>query len=191
MIARGFDLSLGTTVSLISVASGMAMMNVLALGAGPAIAILAGIAAGLLIGLIVGAVNGLCVAWLKLSPFVVTLATLNICLGFASSISRGFQIFNLPDGLNGYFYQARPLGLPAPVLAATVLLAISFVLLHHTKFGRALYFIGSNPRAAVAAGLPLKSYLLAAYLICSFSLPAARYFLRRGPVQANRISAAI
>jgi ribose transport system permease protein len=187
MIIRGFDLSLGTTVSFISVASGMAMMHVLSVGFGAGAAIAAGIAAGLSIGLLVGAVNGACVAWLKLSPFVVTLATLNICLGFASSISRGFQIFNLPNEFNAVFYQARPLGIPAPVTAAVVLLAASYLIFHHTRFGRSLYIIGSNPRAAIVAGLPVNRYMLSAYVICSLLVAAGALLLtaRTGSGEPN------
>jgi ribose transport system permease protein len=167
VIVRGFDLSLGTTVSLVSVASGMAMMKVLAMSGSAPLAVAAGIATGLCLGLVVGAVNGVAVAWLKLNPFVVTLATLNICLGFASTISGGFQLFNLPDGLNAAFYQARPLGVPAPILAALILLSVSFVVFRYTRFGRGLFLIGSNPRAATIAGLPVRTYLLLAYLACS------------------------
>lgn len=167
MIVRGFDLSLGTTVSLISVASGMAMVYAVNLGIGPGFAIAAGVAAGLAVGALVGAANGLCVAGLKLNPFVVTLAMLNICLGFASSISQGFQIFNLPDGLNAVFYAARPLGIPAPICVAGILLTGSVVALHYTRFGRSLYFIGTNPNAAAVAGLWVRTHLFAAYLVCS------------------------
>lgn len=187
MIIRGFDLSLGTTVSLISVASGMAMMHAVGLDFGAGLAIAFGIAAGMVIGLVVGVVNGSCVAWLKLSPFVVTLATLNICLGFASSISRGFQIFNLPNELNSVFYRAAPLGIPAPVVVAAALLAGSYMLFHHTRFGRSLYLIGSNPRAAIVAGLPLNRYVLSAYVICSLLVAAGALLLtaRTGSGEPN------
>lgn len=167
MVVRGFDLSLGTTVSFVSVAGGMAMVHVVSLGLPPALAIAAGLGAGLAIGLVVGAANGALVALLRLSPFVVTLAMLNICLGFASSISQGFQIFNLPDALNGTFYKARVVEVPVPVVAAAILVLLSFVFFHHTRFGRAFYFIGTNPRAATVAGLPVRASLLSAYLICS------------------------
>lgn len=187
MIARGFDLSLGTTVSLVSVASGMTMMHAIAIGFGTGIAISIGVLAGLAIGLLVGAVNGLCIAWLKLSPFVVTLATLNIALGFASSISKGFQIFNLPDDLNRWFYQGNLLGMPAPVAAAAILLVGSHVVFHHTRLGRGLYLIGSNPRAAEVAGLPLKRYLTAAYVICSLLIASGSLLLtaRTGSGEPN------
>ncbi|WP_315831889.1 ABC transporter permease [Bradyrhizobium prioriisuperbiae] len=187
MITRGFDLSLGTTVSLISVASGMAIMHVLGQGFSAAAAIGAGIFVGMAIGVSVGAINGICVAWLRLSPFVVTLATLNICLGLASSISQGFPIFNLPDGLNGTFYRAQLVSLPAPVIAAVALLAISFVLFHHTRFGRSLYLIGTNPRASAVAGLPSKVYVLSSYLICSFLVACGALLLtaRTGSGEPN------
>lgn len=187
MIVRGFDLSLGSTVSVVSVASGMAMMHAIGADAGAGLAIAVGIASGLAIGLAVGAVNGLCVAWLKLSPFVVTLATLNICLGFASSISRGFQIFNLPNDLNGLFYQGRLLGVPAPVVVAALLVAGSHVVFHYTRFGRSLYLIGSNPRAAAVAGLPLNRYLLSAYVVCSVMVAAGALLLtaRTGSGEPN------
>jgi ribose transport system permease protein len=167
MIVRGFDLSLGTTVSLVSVASGMAMVHVVGDGNSQELAVCAGIGVGLLIGVAVGAVNGLAVSWLKLNPFVVTLATLNICLGFASSISRGFQIFNLPDVLNASFYQAMPFGIPAPVLSSAILLIASFVVFRYTRFGRALFIIGDNPRSAAVAGISVRSHLFSAYLISS------------------------
>lgn len=187
MIARGFDLSLGTTVSLVSVASGMTMTHAIGIGFGAGAAVAMGILAGLAIGLLVGTVNGFCVAWLKLSPFVVTLATLNICLGFASSISRGFQIFNLPNDLNGWFYQGRLLGIPAPVAVAAGLLAGSYIIFHQTRFGRGLYLIGSNPRAAEVAGLPLKRYLTLAYVICSILIAAGALLLtaRTGSGEPN------
>jgi ribose transport system permease protein len=120
-----------------------------------------------MIGLVIGAANGFAVAYLNLNPFVVTLATLNICLGLASTISGGFQIFNLPDGLNRVFYQSHPLGIPAPIFAAACLMALSFVFFRLTRFGRGLFMIGSNPRAAQIAGLPVERYVMMAYLLCS------------------------
>jgi ribose transport system permease protein len=166
VIVRGFDLSLGTSVSLVSVASAMTMVFVMGQTGAPALAIACGIAAGLLLGLAVGAVNGFFIAFLALNPFVVTLATLNICLGFASTISGGFQIFDVPAAFNGAFYQSRWLGLPAPVAIALILLLISDVVLRHLRLGRSLLLIGSNPQAAHVAGLPVKRTLLVAYMTC-------------------------
>ncbi|RUZ77879.1 ABC transporter permease [Mesorhizobium sp. M7A.F.Ca.US.006.01.1.1] len=167
VIVRGFDLSLGTTVSLISVGASMVMVWVAAATGSDLVALSAGIAAGIAIGLLVGTINGFVVAAWQLNPFIVTLATLNICMGFATTISGGFQIFNVPNILNDVFYKASVLGIPAPVAACIVLLAVSHLVLTRLRLGRALFLIGSNPRAAVIAGLPMKKYTLLAYVLCS------------------------
>ncbi|GLS44266.1 ABC transporter permease [Methylobacterium brachythecii] len=167
MIVRGFDLSIGSTVSLISVASSMAMSHALGLGFSPAMAISSGVITGIAIGLVVGLINGVFVAVFRLNPFIVTLATMNICLGLASSISNGFQIFNLPDGLNATFYQGSILGIPVPVVAAFVLVGLIHVVLTQMKIGRSSYILGANPQAAFVAGIPVTSYLLLAYALCS------------------------
>ncbi len=169
ILTRGFDLSLGVTVSLVSVLSGMVM--VAWLGGHPGslvIAVLLGCLAGIVAGCLVGVVNGLCVSLLKVNPFVVTLGTLNIVLALASTISGGFPIFDIPNEFNVWFYKARWFGLPPPVVAAGIMLALTYVILNRTVLGRSFYLLGGNPRAALVAGLPSRTYLTLAYVICSF-----------------------
>lgn len=167
VIVRGFDLSLGTTVSFISVAASMAAVR----GAGETgsdlFALFACLASGVAIGACVGLVNGFFVATWRLNPFIVTLATLNICMGFATTISGGFQIFNVPRILNDLFYRAHWLGIPAPVAACLLLLVVAYLILTRLRLGRALFLIGSNPRAATVAGIPVRGYLISAYVLCS------------------------
>lgn len=187
VIVRGFDLSLGTTVSLISVASSMAMVAVHAATGSDFVSLSACLATGLAIGLAVGAANGFFIARWQLNPFIVTLAMLNICMGFATTISGGFQIFDVPAALNDAFYRATWLGLPAPVAACLVLLALSHVTLNRLRLGRALLLIGSNPRAARAAGIPVERYIMAAYVICSLiaALGALLLTARTGSGEPN------
>ena len=168
IVTRGFDLSLGVTVSLVSVFSGMVM--VWWLGGHPgslAFAVLLGCIAGILAGSLVGVVNGLCVSLLKVNPFVVTLGTLNIVLALASTISGGFPIFDIPNEFNVWFYKIRWFGLPPPVVIAGIMLVLTYVIMNRTVLGRSLYLLGGNPRAAHVAGLPSRSYLTFAYILCS------------------------
>lgn len=167
VIVRGFDLSLGTTVSLISVGATMVMVWVSSATGSDAFALCACIATGMAIGLLVGLVNGFVVATWRLNPFIVTLATLNICMGFATTISGGFQIFDVPNILNNVFYRGSLLGIPAPVIACVGLLLVSHLVLTRLRLGRALFLIGSNPRAAIVAGIPVKRYTVLAYVLCS------------------------
>ncbi len=168
IITRGFDLSLGTCVSAVSVVSALLMTGALA-GEGEAmgLAIFAGFLIGIGVGMLVGAFNGLAVAWLEVNPFVATLGSLNICLGIATMASGGRPVFNVPREFSGLVYNGNILAIPAPILiAGATLIALHFILAH-TVFGRALYLIGGNPRAAEVAGLPRRRYVMYAYILCS------------------------
>lgn len=163
LIARGFDLSIGNFVSLVSVAT-MLVMSAGDTGLGASLAGLA-LAFGLAIGW--GALNGIGIAVLRVNPFVTTLATMNIAMGLASTMSGGQPVTGLPAPLRHALYEAAPLGLPAPVWIALGCAALAYWILHYTVMGRALYVIGSNPRAAFVAGMPVKRYTLLAYMLCS------------------------
>ncbi len=168
ILTRGFDLSLGASVSAISVASALATTGLADQGWPSWIVVVAGLAAGLGFGLLVGLFNGAFVAFLSISPFVVTLGSLNICLGLATTISGGRPVFNVPDPFSALLYNGKLIPfVPVPVLLAVAVCLFLYVLLEHTVFGRALYLIGNNPRAAQLAGLPSKRYLMLAYILCA------------------------
>jgi ribose transport system permease protein len=168
IITRGFDLSLGTCVSAVSVIAALAMTGSFAGGGETTgLAIVMGIALGLGMGLLVGLFNGFTVAFLGVNPFVATLGSLNICLGIATMASDGRPVFNVPREFSTLVYNGDLFGVPAPLVLAALLLAGLYFLLNHTVYGRALYIIGGNPQAAAVAGLPSRRYLLLAYVICS------------------------
>lgn len=166
ILTRGFDLSLGTTVSAVSVASSLVMTALAGGGGSAVVAVAAGIAIGLGLGLLIGLFNGVFVAWLNVNPFVVTLGSLNIALGIATTISGGNPVFNVPDPFDNLL-DGTVLGVPVPLLLAAGLCVILYFILSYTVFGRSLYLIGNNPRAARLAGLPSVRYLAIAYVSCS------------------------
>lgn len=159
ILTRGFDLSLGYCVSLVSVASAMIMV---ATGS-----VFYGIAVGLGVGLAVGVANGLLIGGIALNPLVTTLGTSYILLALASTISGGFPVPNLPAGFTESFALARPLGLPMPIWIAGCLFLLLFAMLRVTRFGRSLYIVGGNPRAAKAAGIPTFAVLTSAYALAA------------------------
>ena len=168
LLTRGFDLSVGQLISLVSVAGGLVMLDVLEGSPGAvALAVFAGVAVGLGAGLATGVVNGVCVAVFRINPFVVTLGMLGICMGFATTLSDGFPVFNLPEGLTNTLSRADVIGIPVPVIAALLVLGTAYVILNHSVLGRSMYVIGSNPRAAHTAGLRSRLHLASAYVICS------------------------
>jgi ribose transport system permease protein len=168
ILTGGFDLSLGMAVSVISVATALTTTGLAAAGAPVWLVFLAGLAVGLGIGALIGAFNGLFVSWVGINPFVVTLGSLNICYGLATTISGGRPVFNVPDAFTRPLYDGTFIpGIPIPVALAIVVALLLYLLLDRTVFGRALYLIGNNPRAANLAGIPGRRYLFLAYVTCS------------------------
>ena len=163
IITRGFDLSLGFNVSLISVIASMAMV---AMGGGD-VAIIYGIGAGLLVASLIGAANGLLIAGIGINPLVTTLGMSYVVLAFASTVSGGFPVTGLPQGFNAMFAQGAPLGIRTPIWIAGATFVLLFLILKATRFGRSLYIVGASPKAAVAAGIRTMPVLLLAYTLCA------------------------
>lgn len=163
LLTRGFDLSLGFTVSLVSVVASMAMV---AMGGGDT-SMVFGIGAGVLVGLLIGLANGLIIAGVGVNPLVTTLGMANIVMAFASTVSGGFPVTGLPPSFNAIFAQAQFLSIPAPIWIAGLIFILLFLTLKATRFGRSLYIIGANPKAAVAAGIRTMPVLTIAYTLCA------------------------
>src|SRR4051794_40325059 len=129
ILTRGFDLSLGAAVSTVSVASALAMTGLADAGASDGVVVASGLAVGLGCGFLVGLFNGAFVAGLEINPFVVTLGSLNICLGLSTTISGGRPVFNVPDVFSRLFYN----GVLIPGVSIPITIAI--------LIGLALYFL--------------------------------------------------
>jgi ribose transport system permease protein len=187
ILTRGFDLSLGPTVSMVSVASAMALAAAAGAGLSPVAVLLLGLLAGLSIGLAAGAFNGLVVALLGVSPFVATLGSYNIAIGVATTISGGRPVQGVPDLFSDLLYRGSVFGVPATIAIALLVALLLHLALTRTVFGRSLYLVGTNPRAAAVAGLPVRRVLALAYLLCSLlaALGALMMTARTGSGEPN------
>jgi ribose transport system permease protein len=163
ILTRGFDLSLGFTVSLVSVGASMAMVS---MGVSEA-SLLYGLGAGVLIAMMIGVTNGLLIAGIGINPLVTTLGMANIVMALASTISGGFPVTGLPAGFTWFFARSSMLGIPTPIWIAVAVFVLLHFTLKATRFGRSLYIVGANPQAAVAAGIRKMPVLLLAYTLCS------------------------
>lgn len=167
ILTRGFDLSLGPTVSMVSVGAALAMMG---MGGGEAnglVVVAAAILAGFALAVACGLFNGVVVALLGVSPLVATLGSMNIAIGVATTISDGRPVQGVPATFSQTFYTGSILGLPIAIVIAIVVGGALAFLLSRTVFGRSLYIIGTNPQAAAVAGIPVKRLLVLAYILCS------------------------
>ena len=133
----------------------------------PGLIILVGVLAGLGCGVIVGLVNGLCVAFLRISPFMVTLGTMSIATGCALLLTSGIPVYGMPKSYVEGFGRALWLDLPSAFWLAAAVVAVIWVMQNYTRMGRYILAIGGNMQAAVVSGVPAKTYLILSYVMCS------------------------
>ena len=181
MVMGDFDLSVGSMASL----SGIVAAILFSVGWPIWVAI--GVA--LLAGLIGGLINGALVSFVGILPFVATLATLTIFSGTAFVVSGGKTISGrvIPDAFGEFARQGIALGpvtLPNLTIVAIVVLAVVWVLLEQTTFGRRLYAIGGNVEAAYLSGVPVRRLKLAAFALTGLSAAGA------GVLYASRVASA-
>jgi ribose transport system permease protein len=121
-----------------------------------------GIAAALAAGLACGLANGMLVTKLRIPAFIATYGMLWIAHGLTYVFMKGEVIHGFDKSFR--FIGAGYVGpIPAPVVAAAILLGLLYVVLHHTRLGRGIYAIGGNPVAARLSGMPVSRYLITVY----------------------------
>ena len=168
LLVRGIDMSVGSTVALVSVVSAMAGAGVVA--ADPdaiGLSIAAALGAGLAVGATVGAVNGVGVALFRVNPFIMTVGMLSILTGIALTVSGGMPVYGLPKEFGQVLAYAAPLGIPMPMLLAAGLALVMAYLLYMTPLGRRIYALGGNQLAARLAGINTTGTMILTYVLCS------------------------
>lgn len=144
LAAGVYDLSIGYTITVVSVLEATLMAN--------HDSVVASIVVGMSAALVIGAVNGLVVVVFKINSFIGTLATSSVLEGIAVWISGNRTIVDLPPNFLR-LGTAQPGGVPVAVIYLLVLAAIAWYLLEHTPFGRRLYAAGFGREAARLAGV--------------------------------------
>lgn len=167
IITGGIDLSVGSVLCLCS------MVVAVTMHAGYSIYV--GIAASLLVAVIVGGFNGVLIAYLGFPPFVVTLGMLSIARSLAMVLSNNTVVYQFgPDhdkllALGG----GSMFGIANPVLYMIVLALVTGFVLRWTRFGRYVYAIGGNEKAARLTGVPVELIKVAVYVISALSAGVA------------------
>ena len=147
ILTGGIDLSIGSVLALAGVSAAIAATK----GAPLPVVIL--VALG--VGAITGIVNGSLIAWLRVPPFVATLAMLTVARGLSFIISGGRSIGGMPSSF-GALGRAVVFGIPAPVLVMVAVMAAGAFVLSRMVLGRHIYALGGNAEAAWLAGIRVK-----------------------------------
>ena len=168
ILTEGIDLSLGPVLGLCGVVMAMVVVSGMPLWLA--------IGAAALIGAAFGTVNGTLVAYVGMPPFIVTLGTFGIAQSLAMVLTEGNSVTGLPEAVR-WFNDGAPLGIPVPLWVTAVVFAITYVLLHRTKFGRYTFAIGGNRRALVLSGSNAGLYQVLVYVYAGVLTALASFIM--------------
>lgn len=160
LITRGIDLSIGSTLAL----SGMIVAQTVSVysGLNPFLAILMGTG----IGIVCGVIIGFLVAKIGILPIIATLAMMNIFRGLNYTVSDGQWIssYQMPASFVS-IATSKIIGINTLVFIAIIIYIVAFYFINHTRTGRQIYAVGSNPESAKVSGINQTKILLIVYSI--------------------------
>ncbi len=148
ILTGGIDLSPGAFIAL---AGALAAMAINATGSA-----LVGFAVCIIAGILLGFINGLLIGYLKVYPFIITLATMFLARGLTLHITGGSRIVvsnEVFNALGSYNFRLGGVIVPLVIVPLVLMILLSYWLLNKSVFGRKVYIIGGNPRAARASGI--------------------------------------
>ncbi len=171
IVSGGIDISVGSILGMCGVTLGIVLNADMPL--------VVGIAATLAMGVLCGAVNGAIISYVKLPPFIVTLATLSIGRSLALVLTNNqvfYEFGHATDAIvalgGGYTF-----GLPNVVYALIIGVIVLHFLLTMSRWGRYLFAIGGNEPAARLSGIPVDLIKISAYAFSGFMVAVTAIFL--------------
>jgi ribose transport system permease protein len=156
MVVGDFDLSVGATSSLAGAVAASLMLD--------GVPVWGAIGIALVVGLLIGFANGLLIAYLNLSAFVATLATMTSVVGLAYLVTEGTTLFSLPEEFNN-LGQGKLFNVPMPVYFAVVISVIIWAILKFTTLGRSWHAIGGSVEVSRLSGVNVRRARLLAFTV--------------------------
>lgn len=180
LLIGGLDLSVGSVLTLsLVLGAGLSggsddralMVTLLCLGVGTGIGIL----------------NGLIIVGLRIPPLITTIATATAVQGVSWVYTNGAPNGQMPESIK-YIANGRIGAVPIADIVMLLTLVVSFFVLSQTVFGRQLYAIGANPRAAALTGIRINVVTVTAYAL-SGALAAAGGLILGGYIAVGSLDA--
>ncbi|MDD6882523.1 MAG: ABC transporter permease [Eubacteriales bacterium] len=178
IITGGIDLSLGTTMMCAALLGGAAY-NIWHWNIWVSLALV------VLVGTLIGLLNGVLVAYFNLPPFIATLGTQMMGMGFGAVVTKvmtmRYPTIGTPDGAFKYvFYKTSNTfflkGFPIGAVWLALAFFVAYLLLNKTKFGRYTYAMGSNYEAARLSGINTRKWKTLVYTLCGLFCGLAGVF---------------
>lgn len=160
ILTRSIDLSVASGLALSGMIVGMTVSS--HWGLPPLLTLLMGMG----LGIALGGFNGLLVTKGRVPPIIATLATMGIYRGLVFAVSGGAWVdcSELPKSFL-QLSKGTVLGIPNLILFAVAVTIIFYYFLNHTRTGREIYAIGSNPDGARVMGIPVDRILFLVHVL--------------------------
>lgn len=182
IITHGIDLSVSSMIGLV------AMMVAFVVKQNPEMPVFLSVVLGMTLGAVLGSFNGLIITYGNVPPIIATLGTLSIYRGLVFFYSQGTWInsFELPAAFK-LLSKGTPLGLPNMVIIALLVAVIVYYFLNHTRTGRDIFAVGSNPDAAQYSGIRKQRIIFLVYMLSGImaGLAAVLWVSRFESAQTN------
>lgn len=157
MISGGIDLSTVYIANLCGIAAGLLMKNA-GIGIGPAVA------AALCIGLLCGGFNGILISYLKIPAMLATLGSYQLFMGIAIVISKGSTVSGIPAAYTR-FGTMTIAGIPMSFIVFLLVAVVMTIIVSKTKFGKRVFLVGTNIKAARFSGVRNNVILIKVYML--------------------------
>jgi ribose/xylose/arabinose/galactoside ABC-type transport system permease subunit len=168
LIVAGIDLSAPSIIAMASVVGASVMTGDNGYANGTGFEIPAGVLTFVVVGMAIGMFNGLCTTRFNMPSFIVTLTSMMFFSGaaiwYTAAHTDASSIGNLPRGFVG-IGQGQIGGLPYSLAVVIIVASIAHFVLSRTVYGRWLYAVGLNPRAAAVSGVPVNRVIFWAFVI--------------------------
>ncbi len=165
MIAGEIDFSIGGNIGLTACLTALLIENGLP-GWLVVIIALAG-------GLAMGAFNGMLVTVVGVNSIMATIGTMFIWRGIGYTLTNGESILAMNPVIDyigrGFVFKV----IPFPIVLLVVIFLLTYIVMHHSKWGRSIYAIGSNTMASYLSGIKVKRIKFIGFLLCGITASLA------------------
>jgi inositol transport system permease protein len=188
IISKGIDLSAGSILAfagIVAATLGQVPNATTKFIPGLNVPLIVPIAVAIAIGVFLGGINGWFVAYTGIPAFIATLGMMTIARGFTLMYTGGKPVSQLTPSFT--FIGSKIGVVPVPVLIYALMILITWVLLNHTSFGKSIFAIGGNIKAAEISGINVRKNTVLVYAFgdLMFAVAALVFAGRVGSVQTG------
>jgi ribose transport system permease protein len=177
LLTGGFDLSIGGIFVVSSVVSTTVANDHTAY---------VGLASGVLAGALLGFVNGILITVGRMNPFVATIGSTIVYTGLATVISDGFVI-SVAD-LDYHVLGQKRAGVYVSIYILILIVALTYILINRTTYGRYVRATGGNHEAARLAGIRVNVVTIAAYAASGLCCGLAAVIVASGSLSSTNFT---